>query len=413
MVSPLLVLCIDRDNDIYEKAGVSGPIIGRDANLTAATKLALADPQDVDANALFYAVKTYDQIKKTKKNLEIATLTGHKSLGYKADREISVQLDRLVKETGAVSCILVTDGAADEEIIPIIKSRIKIDSSKIVYVKQAKELERTYFVILEKLKDPYYARIILGIPALLVLLFSAFSYLGYGWQPVGIIAGAYLMVKGFGIDEILGDFVKDINFSFERSSWIANVSSFLLVIIAFIVGYYSYERALDLSLSTEKIVAYMLKPVVSILLLSGLLTLIGKSMDALSERKNFKITTYSLYGIAFVLISLVLRVGSDWILNLEPPYVSFGDFLFVIVVSIMAAALSLKVVKFLRTNSLLSMKMEGKEVINDYGSFIGRVVGVDGKNGMIIIQNIFDKRLMISFDTVSSVGEQIVIKANV
>ena len=55
-----LVLCIDRDNDLFEKAKVSGPIVGREANLNAAIKLALADPTDTDSNTIFRAVVLAD-----------------------------------------------------------------------------------------------------------------------------------------------------------------------------------------------------------------------------------------------------------------------------------------------------------------------------------------------------------------
>lgn len=66
MVRPILIICIDRDNDLFEKARVVGPIVGRENNLSAATSLALADPEDPDSNAIFYAIKVYDQFKKRK-----------------------------------------------------------------------------------------------------------------------------------------------------------------------------------------------------------------------------------------------------------------------------------------------------------------------------------------------------------
>ncbi|HID72329.1 TPA: DUF373 family protein, partial [Candidatus Micrarchaeota archaeon] len=164
MERPILVLCIDRDNDLYEKAKVSGPLIGRKKNLDGALKLAIADPEDPDSNAIFYSIKVFEQMKKDGHEVEVVTLTGDKNMGFKADKEISSQLDKIVRELNPVSCVLISDGASDEEIIPIIKSRLKIDSTKIVFIKQAKELEKTYFVLIEKLKDPYYARTVVGIP---------------------------------------------------------------------------------------------------------------------------------------------------------------------------------------------------------------------------------------------------------
>ena len=41
----ILVLCVDRDNDLGDKAKVKGPVVGRDEILKAAGVLALADPR--------------------------------------------------------------------------------------------------------------------------------------------------------------------------------------------------------------------------------------------------------------------------------------------------------------------------------------------------------------------------------
>ncbi len=407
-----LVICIDRDNDLYEKARLNGPIIGRKANIDAATKLALSDPEDVDANAMFYAIKLYDSLTKSKKKAEVITLTGHKSLGYKADREISNQLDRVISELGASSCVLISDGASDEEIVPIIKSRIKIDSTKIVYVKQAKELERTYYVILEKLRDPYYAKIILGIPALVLLLFSGASYLGLGWQPIGIIIGLYLLLfKGFGVEEHVLHFFGNLNFSFERVSWIANVLASILVLLIFIVLSHAYSTTLELGLYGEKMYAYIISSISPLLLVSSLLVIIGKAVDAILDKRSFVVTKYAQYSVAAVLLTLILDVGSKWIINMDPPYASFGDFFFTMLSSLVIAWISIVVINFIKTNSLLSMKLEGKEVINVNGSFIGRIVGVDGAHGLIILQNIFGKKISLPFDSISSVSEKVITKS--
>src|SRR4030095_2199052 len=222
---PILILCIDRDNDLYEKAKVSGPLIGREKNLEGAVALALADPEDSDSNAIFYSVKIYDKMRGEGHNVEVFTLTGDKGLGYKADKEISNQLDKIMNELAPASCMLISDGASDEEIVPIIKSRIKIDSTKVVFIKQAKELEKTYFVLLEKLRDPYFAKTVLGIPAILILLLSLSSYLQLGWEPVGVIIGIYLLFRIFGIDDAIGSVVNDFRFSFERTSWLGYIRS--------------------------------------------------------------------------------------------------------------------------------------------------------------------------------------------
>ena len=284
MKRPILVLCIDRDNDLYEKAKVSGPLIGRERNLEGAHALSLADPQDADANAIYYAVKVFDQMRKEGHSVEVVTLTGDKHLGYKADKEVSSQLDKVVAELNPASCVLISDGASDEEIIPIIKSRIKIDSTKIVFIKQAKELEKTYFVLLEKLRDPSFTKIVIGIPAVLILLVSLSSYLGLGWQPVGVIVGLYLLFRISGVDEILVGIIRDFRFSFERTSWVGYIGAFAIFAIAFFVGYQTLQKGSVLNLSNEKLLSLLVGNTIWIIFIGLLLIMIGKSIDALMEK---------------------------------------------------------------------------------------------------------------------------------
>ena len=410
MGKPLLILCIDRDNDLWDKARIHGPLIGRDGNVKGATKLALADPEDTDSNTIFYAVRLYDSLKKENKEVEIVTLTGHKKLGVKADMEISKQLNRVLSEIPAESCIFVSDGASDEIILPVIRSRIAIDSVKLVVMKQAKELEKTYFVILEKLKDPYYARIVFGVPALIILLLSLSNYLGWGWQPVGIIIGLYLLIKGFGIEESIIGVLNEFRFSIERMSWLAYISAFSLLIISIWVAHQAYLEGLSLELDAGKMVAYVLKSLLFLIPWAFLLILAGKTVDAIIEHKRFLITRYALYSVAMLLSALVLSVGSQWVLNLEPPYVSFGDFLLSIGYILVIGYISIESIGYIRKRSILRMKLEGKEVISDTGSFLGKVLGVDGRKETLVIQSHLGRKFSLPFRTISSIEENVIVK---
>ena len=173
MTERVLVLNVDIDNDLYRKTKISGPLIGRIENLKAASKLALADPQDSDSNAMFEAVRKYDELKRQRVSVSVATVTGAEKEGYVADTELSRQIDMVIERVKADSCILVTDGSSDARVVPLLKNRLKIDSVDIVRMKQAEALENTYFTVLEKLKEPHYARIVFGIPAVLLLLFAS------------------------------------------------------------------------------------------------------------------------------------------------------------------------------------------------------------------------------------------------
>lgn len=412
MKRPILVLCIDRDNDFYEKAKVSGPLIGREKNLQGAMALSLADPEDPDSNAVYYAVKMFDRMRKEGHNVEVVTLTGDRRLGYKADKEISSQLDKVMVELNPSSCILISDGASDEEIIPIVKSRIKIDSTKIIFIKQAKELEKTYFVLLEKLREPYYAKTIIGIPAILILLFSITSYFGIGWQLVGIVIGLYLLLRIFGIDEMASGVIKDFRFSFERTSWIGYIGAFAIFAIAVFVGYQTIQKGASLGLANEKLVALIVGNTVWIAFMGLLLIMVGKSIDALIEKRKFLVTKYILYSAAAGLFTFVALIASMWIVNLYEPYVDFGTFLLGILASLLGGYLVTSFVNWYRREILTGMRIEGKEAISENGTYLGKIVGIDAKRGNLIIQTLFDKRFSMPISAVNSVDENVILKSS-
>lgn len=410
MVKPILVLCIDRDNDLHEKAKIHGPVIGREANLAAATKLAMVDPEEPDANTIFYAIKMYDQLIADKKDVEVITLTGHKKVGYRSDQEISKQLNRILNEIPAESCIFVSDGASDEVILPIIRSRIKIDVVKLVVMKQAKELEKTYFVILEKLKDPHYSRIIFGIPAILILLFSLSMIMGWELKFVGVLVGLYLLIKGFGIEDGLIGWFRGFRLSVQKNTWIPYIPALVMFLLSFWMGQEAYANAYALGLDGIKTAAYTFKAVIFPVSLGLVFITAGLIAEAHSENRKFAITGYSKTLVAILLTALVLSVGAQWVLNIDPPYVGFGEFLFVMIYVIVLGYLSTTAIEIIRRESIMGMKLDGKEVISDSGSFLGKILGVDRKKEVIVIQSYLGRKFSLPFRHITSIGENVLVR---
>ena len=209
-----LVLCIDGDDDIGIKGKVKTPLIGREANLQAAAKLALADPEEADANAMFGAVKLYDKLVKDypDETFEIATIAGSGKGGVVADRAMVRELRRVQKQFGADGVILVTDGFADEDLLPIVQSRIPITSVHHVVVKHSERIEETYAVIFRYLKmlveDPYYSKVSLGVPGILLVIFGfllASNQIENAGMVVAFVMGIVLVLKGFGWDSRLSE----------------------------------------------------------------------------------------------------------------------------------------------------------------------------------------------------------------
>src|SRR6059036_2681878 len=191
-----LVLCVDRDNDIGIKTGLRTPLVGRDENLAAATRLGLADPEDSDVNALLGAISIYDGRVKDGSDAVIATICGDVRVGAVSDLVLTKQLDQVLEQLRPERVFLVSDGAEDEAFSPIISSRIRVDHVRRVYVRQTPTAESLYYTIGRQLKNPRVRRKIVAPLGFVLLLFGAI-YLALPYAASGlalILAGLYLIL---------------------------------------------------------------------------------------------------------------------------------------------------------------------------------------------------------------------------
>ncbi|HID72603.1 TPA: DUF373 family protein, partial [Candidatus Micrarchaeota archaeon] len=215
-----------------------------------------------------------------------------------------------------------------------------------------------------------------------------------------------------GLDEHIGNFIRDVRFSVEKTSWVSYIGGFTLFIIAILMASQSYGEAVALELGGEKLAAYMIRNVVMVLLVALVLLLSGKAIDAISEKRKYEVTKYALYMVGFTLAMLVLRVGSDWVLNLFEPYVYFSDFLLTLLLAIGMAYVSTKIINGIRTDMLVRMKLEGKEAISEHGTYLGKIVGVDGRRGKLVIQTMFEKKYTLPVSAVTSIEENVILRTS-
>lgn len=148
-----LILAVDRDDDFGVKACIESPAIGIAAATEAAMKLGQADPEDSDVNALFSAIKIHNELFDEGKSVEIALLCGDRKVGHVSDSKIIDELEQVLETVRPDRVILVSDGAEDEYVYPIISSRVPIDSVKKVFVKQAPGLEGSLYIVSKLLRD--------------------------------------------------------------------------------------------------------------------------------------------------------------------------------------------------------------------------------------------------------------------
>jgi len=214
-----LVLCVDRDDDLGSKAGIKTPLIGRDENINAAVSLALKDPEEPDANAIFEAVRIFDRFsegsseKEPKDECQIATIAGSELGDVGADKTLVGELTQVLNTFQASEVILVTDGFADEAILPLVQSRVPVSSVRRITVRHSESIEETVWLFSRYLKmlfeNPRYSRIVLGLPGVLLIILGILymlNWIGYSWIAFLLVFGGALVVKGFMLDKAAHEF---------------------------------------------------------------------------------------------------------------------------------------------------------------------------------------------------------------
>ncbi len=301
-----LVLNVDRDDDFGRKANVKSPIVGYEKNLEAANKLGQADPEDSDLNAIYYAISTYLKLKKEKKKVEIATICGHIKVGLKSDEILSNQLEDVIKETNVDSVILISDGAEDEHILPIIQSRIKILSVCRVAVKQSKEIEATYYRLLKILDDEKVLKQFV-LPISLVLIVWAFFVLldmtASGFGAILLTLGAYLLIRVFRWEKNIAYMWEDIKSGFLTGK--LSIYTYILAIVILVAsGFLAYQNT-DFKSDVGLIpILSFVKNMIWGIVLSGLVALFGRIVDTyVKDRKilwTYWVMPFSLFAFGFI-----------------------------------------------------------------------------------------------------------------
>ncbi len=219
----LLVICIDRDNDVGEKAGIITPVIGRDACIEAAQRLALEDPEDADSNSIFAAIKTYEDLISKGYQAEVITVAGVKSKGVQADEKILEETKKALEKFSANGAVIVSDGEDDESVVPVIQNILPVVSVQRVVMKVSRSVEYSYAVFVKYLKmlayDAKYSKFFLGVPGILLLIGGVATVIGYTTEItavlISILGGAFL-IRAFDIDKVWSNWAKPTPMGFIR-----------------------------------------------------------------------------------------------------------------------------------------------------------------------------------------------------
>jgi len=219
----LLVICIDRDDDLGRKTGIPTPVVGRDACIEAAQRLALEDPEDADSNSIFFAVKTYEDLVSKGYKAQVITVTGVENRGVQADEKIASQIKSVLKKFSANGAVIVSDGEDDEMVIPVVQNVIPVISVQRVVMQVSRTIEHSYAVFGKFLKlimyNPKYSKFFLGVPGILLLIGGIGAVTGYNAEIfavlVTILGGAFL-IRAFDIDKAWTNWAKPTPEGFTR-----------------------------------------------------------------------------------------------------------------------------------------------------------------------------------------------------
>ena len=219
----ILVVCVDRDDDLGKNAGVETPVFGRDKCINAGTRLAIEDPEDADANAIFGAVKIYEELVTKGYETEVAIITGAYSRGIEADEKISAELIDVLSKFKAEGIVVVSDGEDDETVIPIIQAMVPVISIQRIIMRHSRSVEYSYAVFGKYVKmlvyDPRYSKFFLGVPGALLISSGFATIFGFTREALAIVLsvlGVAFVIRAFDIDKSIGSLNRTTPSTFIR-----------------------------------------------------------------------------------------------------------------------------------------------------------------------------------------------------
>lgn len=312
-----LVLCVDRTNEVGRLADTESPVIGVDDIKSLVIDLGVADPEVSAVNALLATLRVTNDLEDDGVEAMPIVVSGSHESMVSADRSIADQLDTLADEFDPESAVLVLDSAQDERVIPIVESRFRVDSVDRVVVRQARDLESTYYLLKQFLADEELRQTVLVPIGITLLVFPALSLLAgtaVAFATITAVIGFFLIYMGVGVE----DYVTHISNWVRRSLYSGQVSivtyavaiGLLIVgIVAGILGASGIQgQEGPLMVSMQFVYDSVLWGVTA-----GIVASTGRLLDLVIQEDRIRLTYLNL---PFVVLSvgLVLRGFSGYLL---------------------------------------------------------------------------------------------------
>lgn len=313
-----LVVGIDRTGDVPAQADVSLPVSGAETLRELIFELGVADPEDATVNALLEVLSVARDIEADGDSATAAVVSGTTEGVVSADQAIAEQIDRLIETFEPDSAVVVIDSTEDERLLPIIESRIRVDSVDRVVVRQARDLESTYYLLKQFLADEELRGTVLVPIGIVMLVFPAILMLSNIAIAVGSITaviGTFLLYRGFGIDERLAKLSTQIQEALYsgRISIVTSVIAAGLALVGIFVGVLGTS---ELGLDSVQFVTAMSFAYFSVpwLALAAIAVAIGRLVDEVLREDKLRTASLNL-PFGALAMGLVVRGFSAYFLE--------------------------------------------------------------------------------------------------
>jgi putative membrane protein len=197
-----LVVCLSRGTPL---ADADSPVVGRDAIERLVTTVGVDDPEDSRVNCLLEGLRVARDLD----DETVVTALSGTGDAVSSNREIARQVDDIVTKYDPDSAIVVVDSAEDERLVPIIESRVPVDAVDRVVVRQARDIESTYYLLKQFLADEELRKTVLVPVGLALLAFPAllavFDSITVSIGAIAAVVGLFLLYKGLSIDVLLAN----------------------------------------------------------------------------------------------------------------------------------------------------------------------------------------------------------------
>jgi len=184
---------------------VEPPVVGREAVESLVMTAGIDDPEDSRVNCILEGLRIAEDVD----DGVVAVLSAPDD-AVSSDRAIAGQVDALVAEYQPSSAVVVVDSAEDERLVPIVESRVQVDAVDRLVVRQARDIESTYYLLKQFLADEELRKTVLVPVGAALLAFPALLYVAESMTvalaSITAVVGLFLLYKGLSIDDFLANF---------------------------------------------------------------------------------------------------------------------------------------------------------------------------------------------------------------